>query len=183
MEYWKIKKDCTKHYNTTANIYNYLYGEEQKRKFKAVLEIINKTEEGYILDVGCGTGLFIKEIPDFGGLIVGVDCSRNMIQKAKHERKDREVFLCADADNLPFLDRSFDKIFTFTLLQNMPNPSKTLKEICRVANTGSQVIITATKKVFTKTSFFCLIKKEKLSIVNLLDEEDLKDHIAICKKW
>ena len=62
----------------------------------------------------------------------------------------KEVFLCADADNLPFLDRSFDQIFTFTLLQNMPNPSKTLKEICRVANTGSQVIITVTKKVFGK---------------------------------
>jgi len=179
---WKIKKRSVQHYNLTADTYNRRYREEQKRKYRAALEALDAPKGDYILDLGCGTGLFIEEAVELEGYIIGVDCSKNMIKKAKHEHGDRRVsLLCADADHLPFVEGAFDKVFSFTLLQNMPSPERTVVEICRVARRGSEVVLSATKKGFTGSSFLRLLNEERLTVVELIDGEESKDYIAICR--
>lgn len=187
MEYercWETKKESIRRYDKTVETYDRLYQDEQKRKFEAALETIEVPESEYVLDVGCGTGLLIEAVTKWGKQIVGVDSSKGMIERANRKgRGSPACFICADADYLPFTSEVFDLVFSFTVLQNLPYPNKTVEESCRVAKIRSTMILTALKKSFTKQSFYCLFDKNKkrLVLIELLDETDVKDFIAVCK--
>ena len=60
------------------------------------------------LDVACGTGFLTRHLQ---GDIVGIDASARMLAIAR-ERVPGGEFLTADALDLPFADRSFDRLFT-----------------------------------------------------------------------
>jgi ubiquinone/menaquinone biosynthesis C-methylase UbiE len=107
-----------------------------------------------------------------------------MLERAGSRCGGREnvCLVCGDADRLPFRERSFDKVFAFTLIQNMPDPGQTVHEIVRVAKSGSRVVITALKKCFTLEKFVWLLEKSGLTVVDVMSGEDLRDHVAICTR-
>lgn len=159
------------------------YAEEQKAKFQAAFKNLKMEKLGLVLDVGCGTGLLFDYVADKAETVIGVDLSRKTLLKAKeHAKKFQYMHLVlADADKLPFPENFFNHVFAFTLLQNMPNPFATLKEIVRVAKANSVVVVTGLKNVFSRESFEELLGDAGLRIA-VLESEDLKCHVAVCTK-
>src|ERR1700690_808528 len=138
---WKDKRRVMQRYDLTAEMYEERYAEEQKAKYKAALENV-EVAGGIVLDVGCGSGLFFREVTSPSVTVVGIDISRKLLLKAKDQAdvSGNVLVLQADADHLPFKDAIFDVVFAFTVLQNMPKPVVTLKEFKRVAKLGSRVV-------------------------------------------
>ncbi len=130
---WKDKRKVIQSYDTTAEMYEERYADEQQRKYKKALEKVNVSGKA-VLDVGCGSGLFFREVAADAMIVVGVDISRKLLFKAKQQAKafPNAFVLQADADHLPFKKGCFDDIFAFTVLQNIPNPNETLVELKRV---------------------------------------------------
>lgn len=124
--------------------------------------------------------MFIEIISNIDNYTIGIDASKNMIKIAKRKYAAQNL-ICADADHLPFLTKTFDIIFSFTLLQNMPNPRLTILELHRVAKSGSKIAITTLKKTFKRLSFQQLLNENGLKVIKFIDEENIKDFIAICK--
>jgi ubiquinone/menaquinone biosynthesis C-methylase UbiE len=60
------------------------------------------------LDVACGTGFLTRHLP---GEIVGLDQSATMLEEAKRQAPAAS-YVQGDALELPFADRSFDRVFT-----------------------------------------------------------------------
>src|ERR671926_534966 len=60
------------------------------------------------LDVACGTGFLTQHLP---GTVVGLDQSESMLELA-HARVPAASFVRGDAVELPFPDRSFERVFT-----------------------------------------------------------------------
>ena len=174
------------YYNATAHSYNQQYREEQSRKYKTALNSlkIKIMRNDSILDVGCGTGLFIKETAEIAGFVVGLDLSRRMVELANRECRDlKNVFLiCGDADHLSLREKIIDKVFSFTLLQNMPDPQQTIREILRVAKADSEMILSADKKSFTDEGLRKLLREVNIVITSFIDDEELNDYLAICTK-
>ena len=179
---WKIKKENIERYDRTARIYNNQYRDEQIRKFKATLEIISNLKNDYVLDLGSGTGLLMK-VTDSIDNIIHIDFSKNMLKQAKRRRRDKQVLVCADADHLPFIEQTFDKIFSFTMIQNIPDPKQTILEMLRVAKKSSEIILSTTKKAFTKDSFLNLVDVKDLIVIKFIDDKELKDYILFCKPF
>jgi ubiquinone/menaquinone biosynthesis C-methylase UbiE len=169
-------------YDSTVKIYDARYAEEQEAKYKAALE--NVKPAGMVLDVGCGTGLFFKHVADEAGCIVGVDSSKKLLLEAQnHARGWRKVHLVqADADHLPFKADFFDVVFAFTLLQNMPKPVETLRELGRVAKPDFQVVVTGLKKVFSSSRLREMLERAGLCPVSIMDDELLKCYVAFSLK-
>jgi demethylmenaquinone methyltransferase/2-methoxy-6-polyprenyl-1,4-benzoquinol methylase len=160
-------------YDSTADIYDRRYQEEQEAKYSSALAGVDIG--GSFLDVGCGTGLFFKYVSAKATNVVGIDISKALLLRAKESAKaDGNIDLIqADADNLPFKDRDFDVVFAFTVLQNMPEPLVTLKEIKRTAKSGATVIVTGLKKIFSIPTLRKLVEEAGLRIVFTIDDEKL----------
>ncbi len=181
MKKW-IKKSKTMHrYDLTAEIYEIRYGKEQATKYKAALECLDINANSIILDVGCGTGLLFRHVAAKAKIIVGVDISIKLLRQAKKNAAElpNVHLIQADADHLPFENNHFNIVFAFTVLQNMPKPSDTLKEIKRNAMHNAIIVVTGLKKVFSLEAFTALLGNGGLKIVALKDTEELKCHVAV----
>ena len=171
-----------RHYDLQAAIYNVQYLGEQDAKIDDILKSIDFESNDVVLDLGCGTGFLFRHINKQVGLLVGVDLSRKALQEAKERTKNLSnvVLVRADADNMPFPDRTFDKIFAITLLQNMPNALRTVSEMKRAAKPQAIFAVTGLKQKFTQESFLDLLEKAQLKIVTLGMNQQLKGYVAVC---
>jgi ubiquinone/menaquinone biosynthesis C-methylase UbiE len=181
MSEWNKKRDVMQHYDSTAHIYDMLYSEEQDAKIEAAMESIDMRRYSLVLDVGCGTGLLFNYVADKAKTVVGLDISRKILLQAKKRVKNfpNVHLIWADADNMPLRGGTFDHAFAITLVQNMPDPAKTLKEVKRVAKENAVIVVTGLKKKFSPEVFKELLRSAGLNIVAFGDER-LKCHVAVC---
>jgi ubiquinone/menaquinone biosynthesis C-methylase UbiE len=177
---WKDKRKVMQLYNVTAEMYDELYAQEQERKYKKALENVYVTGKT-VLDVGCGSGLFFKEVATQACLVIGVDASLKILFKAKEQGKafSNVAVLQADVDHLPFRDELFGAVFAFTVLQNVPKPAETLNELKRVAKKGDKIVVTGLKKAFSLTSFIDLLDGSGLIVVAFVDDEAINCYVAV----
>jgi ubiquinone/menaquinone biosynthesis C-methylase UbiE len=183
MDEYRQKLRHLRYYNCAARFYDELYGEEQNRKIEAALRKLNRVKGVSVLDLGCGTGLLFQRIQAQVEVLVGVDFSRSMLKVlGKSERGTNLADLvAADADYLPLRPDLFDLVFAMTLLQNMPNPTHTLREMRRVARTNALVVITGLRNIFDKQLFLDFLHTAELEILALSSSPALKCHLAICR--
>jgi ubiquinone/menaquinone biosynthesis C-methylase UbiE len=138
------KLDIKRRYDLTAEIYDERYTRIQREKYEVVKKYLSK-RVARILDLGCGTGMFLEELAERNEIVIGVDSSMKMLDIAR-KRASGASLVCADADHLPFKDRSFDVVVSVTLLQNVPEPVVTMKEIARVLKPKGIAIVTSLKR-------------------------------------
>jgi ubiquinone/menaquinone biosynthesis C-methylase UbiE len=176
---WKDKRKIMQRYDLTAEMYEERYAEEQKLKYDTALANLD-ISRGKILDVGCGSGLFFKEAVTQTNMIFGVDISKKLLLKAKQHANGlgNVSVLNADADHLPFKDAFFEVVFAFTVLQNMPKPAETLKELKRVTKSNGRVVVTGLKKFFALDKFMDTLEGSEMKIVSFVDNEELKCYVA-----
>jgi ubiquinone/menaquinone biosynthesis C-methylase UbiE len=175
---WRSKRKVMHAYDVTAEIYDGRYSEEQHRKYQKALQSVPVTGSK-VLDVGCGSGMFFPQVADKAELVVGVDVSFGLLLKAKEHTAKNVHIVQADADHLPFRDGTFDAAFSFTVLQNMPKPQKTLQEIKRAAAADGKVAITGLKKAFPNTTFHDLVEGSGMPTIAFTDEEEINCYIAV----
>jgi ubiquinone/menaquinone biosynthesis C-methylase UbiE len=182
MREWKQKRGAMRHYDRQAAIYDVQYLGEQSAKIEDALSIAELKPDETVLDLGCGTGFLFQHISKSIRLIVGLDISSNVLREAKKRTKKLPniALVRADADNTPFPGRIFDRVFAITLLQNMPDPTKTIIEMKRVGKPQAVFAVTGLKKTFTKESFVDLLEAARLKVSALETDQRLKGHIAVC---
>lgn len=176
---WKDKLDTMEHYNALAKAYDTLYGQEQKMKIDFILKNLDLKNSGKILDVGCGTCILFENVYDEGKIFVGLDISEKILREGWRKFRDKtNLFLVlADAEHLPFRDKVFDTIFAITLIQNLPNPIRSLKEVKRVSKSEASIVVSGLKRKYTFKEFKSIISKA-IFLSESYDIEDLKDYIA-----
>lgn len=183
MREWNEKRITMRHYDCQAKVYDVQYLEEQDAKIEAALRRMQPRSNELILDIGCGTGFLFYHIKEATKLLMGIDISLKLLKEAKKRTKNLSniAVIRADADNTPFPNHVFNRIFAITLLQNMPDPKKTISEMKRIGKPEATFVLTGLKKNFTRESFSDFLKKAQLKVSILQTNEQLKDHIAICK--
>jgi ubiquinone/menaquinone biosynthesis C-methylase UbiE len=177
---WKDKRKVMQQYDLTAQMYDELYAEEQKAKYETALQNV-AVSSTTVLDVGCGSGLFYREVASQASVVVGVDISRKLLMQAKVQADffGNVFVLQADADHLPFQDGFFDAVFAFTVLQNMPKPAETLIELKRVTGQKGRLVVTALKKAFALHTFMDLVELAGFRVVSFVDDEALKCYVSV----
>ena len=104
---------------------------------------LNITDNKKILDVATGTGDIVKHIISKNNVkIAGIDISDQMIKLAKNKIKSNKSSLewqVGDAENLPYLDNSFDIITISFGFRNFTNYDKALSEFNSVLKDGGKI--------------------------------------------
>lgn len=83
-----------------------------------------------ILDLGCATGDYCKNLQVIGFDCTGVDINPQYIKIARSNGINAHVM---KGDDLNFPDDTFDTVLLFEVLEHVDNPHKVLKEAKRVA--------------------------------------------------
>lgn len=126
-----------------------------RRKLQPPEKLIKRSgiKEGMrILEVGCGSGAFTTFAARAGGIkgeVYALDIQPKMLVQLKKKLsrpENRDIknikLIEGDVHKLPFDDNSFDVIYTVTVLQELPDRNKALKEMKRVLKPGGILAVT-----------------------------------------
>ena len=143
-----------------------------------------------VLDLACGPGNFSREFArgvSDRGLVVGVDASRTMLERAVRDLEGSDVrnlaLLRASGEELPFRDDSFDAACCFAALHLFSDPFRALDELTRVLAPGGRIaLMTSVRRQLTLAPFKPLVKRasgmrlfEADEIVGALQESGYDD--------
>lgn len=103
-----------------------------KKELDLIVRQLQPKPHETLLDLGCGTGYFTRELLPFVKSAVGVDLDLERINYARTTTNEIE-FIHADASDLAFDDNSFDLVVAITSLGFMSDQQKALSEMVRVA--------------------------------------------------
>ncbi len=143
------------------------------------LEIVKISPE-FILDAGTGTG---KAVPDLferykKASLVALDLSENMLNKAsQHGGFLRSPYLvCADIEQLPFVDNTFDLVFSSLSMQWCNELNAALLEAKRVLKPGGLFVFSTFGPDTLKELRYSWSKVDDANHVNrFIDMHDIGD--------
>lgn len=129
----------TRYYEARAPEYDQTTYELARRTPAAALELnqlqafVAGLPAARVLDAGCGTGWLTRLLR---GHVVALDASAAMLRRAR-SRLDAGLYVLAAVPPLPFLERSFDRLFASNLYSHLPDEhlrSAFLRQALRVVD-------------------------------------------------
>ena len=122
--------------------FNELIDKLQCRAMRRALQLANVAPGAHALDVGCGTGRWVRRYQGFGFHALGVDATSSMLAIARKCGTDAPL-AAAEAYRLPFADARFDCVSDITVVQHIPLSlqSAALGEMIRVLKPNGRLIL------------------------------------------
>ena len=93
-----------------------------------------------VLDVGCGTGGFAREIARVGAEVTGLERSARFLTHAR-KRSSSVAWVEGEAERLPFDAESFDRVLLSLVLHQLTEPFAAVAEAFRVLRGGGLVLV------------------------------------------
>src|SRR5262249_20193032 len=114
----------------------------QFRAVRRAIMIAGISSGAQFLDVGCGTGRWVRRYGELGFAAMGVDATLDMLRIARAHHTSAPLvagLLCS----LPFSDAVFDALSDITVVQHIPYElqPKALREMVRVLRPGGRMIL------------------------------------------
>ncbi len=121
--------------------------------FKEILKIQKKNSYRSLLDVACGTGVFLKKlnISKKFSQLYGLDLNKPLLEYARKRLPSSIPLLFANAENIPLLDNTID--FCITTWGSF-SPKETYKEMERVTRHGGTILRVGTSNLDDLTRLF-----------------------------
>lgn len=94
-----------------------------------------------VLDVGCGMGRFAEVATRWGAHVVGIDLSLACEVAAENLSGRAASIFQADVFRLPFVDRSFDLIYSIGVLHHTPDCEQAVKSLPRLLKPGGRLAV------------------------------------------
>jgi ubiquinone/menaquinone biosynthesis C-methylase UbiE len=117
-----------------------------KEFYKNAVKTINPKKDDIFLEIGFGSGVFIKKYMSHVSKIAGLDHSEDMVQLASNINKTlvesgKAEFRHGNASSLPWAENEYTVVATIETFFFLSEPEKTLKEIFRVLKPEGRLII------------------------------------------
>ena len=157
--------------------------------YENTAKVLDLRHDDKYLEIGFGSGLFIKKYVSDVSRIAGLDYSEDMVKLASSINKDlielgRAEFRQGDVSSIPWNDNEFSVVVGIETFFFWPEPAASLREIYRVLIPGGRLIIEMAYNKDDGLDHTKHIKKYKLKLYGademkeLLEEADFSD-IAI----
>jgi len=169
--------------------YNNLYKDhyprqsyEVKNKIRIILSqnFVQKCSGKKVLDIGFGTGDVLLNLSEKGADCYGIEIVKSAIENFhsnfEHDNINENIHLIiGNAENLPYLSRSFDLVICSHVLEHVKDDRKMMEEIGRVLREGGKCILLIPTsewhtslhyREYSITSIKSLLTNTNLDIIN-----------------
>jgi ubiquinone/menaquinone biosynthesis C-methylase UbiE len=120
-------------YDAIAGGYNVRYRNYDYGEIKEALRAFVGEPVGAILEVGCGTGFWLRELRERAAIVAGVDRSAEMLARAVDSGA---ALVRARAEALPWRDASFDRLVCINALHHFADRDRFFADAWRVLKPG-----------------------------------------------
>jgi SAM-dependent methyltransferase len=114
--------------------------EQQVPTYEEALRHVEVGAGQRVLDIGCGTGVFLRLVADRGAKAFGLDASDALIEIARARVPDADLRV-GEMVALPYVDDRFDLVSGFNVFFFADDFAGALREAGRVAKPGAPVVI------------------------------------------
>jgi SAM-dependent methyltransferase len=114
--------------------------EQQLPTYEAAIDEVGLAAGQRVLEVGCGSGVFLRAAAVRGAEVVGLDASEALIELARKRVPEADLRL-GDLQFLPYEDDEFDVVAGFNSFFFAADIVAALKEAGRVAKADAPIVI------------------------------------------
>jgi 2-polyprenyl-3-methyl-5-hydroxy-6-metoxy-1,4-benzoquinol methylase len=121
---------------------NRFYHYQKMKSFWELLRNCRLSKGYFVLDVGCGPGMFSQLFYRSGARVVGIDVSKKLIERNNAAFPDIR-FMNMSATVLGFENETFDIVNSMMVLQHIPYTEQqgAIFEMCRVLRPNGYIMI------------------------------------------
>lgn len=131
--YKNLKKSLSKFFGNLV----YLFPTERAELDFRVLGL-NALENGKVLDIGCGNGHLIKRLAKMGWDVEGMDFDPVAVEYCNQQGLNARA---GDFFELNYPSNTYDAVTMSHVIEHVPDPLKTLKEIHRILKPGGKIVM------------------------------------------
>jgi ubiquinone/menaquinone biosynthesis C-methylase UbiE len=129
-----------------AAIYDRLLAGSEKAGLREMRAELLGAARGRVLELGAGTGLNLAHYPDRVGELVLTEPDPHMAARLRRRVADTPLrfgveVVEAEAERLPFEDRSFDTVVGTLVLCTVTDPERTVSELARVIKPDGELLL------------------------------------------
>jgi SAM-dependent methyltransferase len=114
--------------------------EQQVPTYEAAIRRVGVEPGDRVLDIGCGSGVFLRLAADRGAEVSGVDASSALLELAAEQVPGADL-RTGEMEDLPFPDDGFDLVAGFNSFFFAEDMTTALREAGRVTRPGAAVLI------------------------------------------
>src|SRR5919197_6608278 len=114
--------------------------DQQVPTYAEAIRRVGVTAGQRVLDIGCGTGVFLRLVAERGAVPFGLDASEALLETAGERVPEADLRL-GDMELLPYEDEKFDLVTGFNSFFFAADLVAALREAGRVAKPGAAVVI------------------------------------------
>lgn len=116
-----------------------------KSYMEHIRDCISPSKADSIIEVAAGTCLCGRSLAPYVKTVVSLDATPAMLEKGKVEAEKRSldnmVFIKGLAEDLPFLDNSFDIVISRLAFHHFPDPETAFREMARVLKPSGKLVL------------------------------------------
>ncbi len=111
-----------------------------ERELEMILRLLQLRTGESVLEVGSGTGYFLRQLAGRGARCTGIEPSPDMLSAALKRAHEDIDYVAGCGEALPFADGRFDALLYMTTLEFVQDVSSALREAARVVRPGGRLV-------------------------------------------
>jgi 2-polyprenyl-3-methyl-5-hydroxy-6-metoxy-1,4-benzoquinol methylase len=119
----------------------------ERRRVKAILSFLSSGPQDVVLEVGCGAGNVLEQIPS--QRLNGIDLSASLLKKSQRRLAHCPTSLAqANGYHLPFANEKFNQLVCTEVLEHVPDSRIVVQEMARVATKDAVIVISVPNELW-----------------------------------
>lgn len=134
-----------------------------------IVPLIGATDR--VLDLGCGSGMFLPVVSPLCRELTGVDVSPAFVEESLDTVEkfalNNTSIIAAKSEDLPFAENEFDVVIVVDVLHHIYYLSETVSEIQRITKPGGRIIVFEPNILNPALFIMCLLDRNEWGALGL----------------